>query len=131
MNERSKRIHEAVVNAKLSYVELGRLTGISKSALQRYASGQTQKIPIDVIEKIAAATGVTARYLMGWDDDEFENVSSEDIIDDLNKQGISKGMHVDALLTLIDQMTPDNRKKIEELAELLLLKQSQDEKKDT
>lgn len=131
MNERSKRIHEAVVNAKLSYVELGRLTGISKSALQRYASGQTQKIPIDVIEKIAAATGVTARYLMGWDDDEFENVSSEDIIDDLNKQGISKGMHVDALLNLIDQMTPDNRKKIEELAELLLLKQSQDEKKDT
>ena len=107
------------------------MTGISKSALQRYASGQTQKIPIDVIEKIAAATGVTARYLMGWDDDKFENVSSEDIIDDLKKQGVSKGMHVNALLNLIDQMTPDNRKKIEELAELLLLKQNQDEKKDT
>lgn len=131
MNERSKRIHEAVVKAKLSYVELGRLTGISKSALQRYASGQTQKIPIDVIEKIAAATGVTARYLMGWDDDEFEKISSEDIIDDFSKQGISKGMHVDALLDLINQMSPDNRKKIEELAELLLLKQNQDEKKDT
>ena len=69
MDERAKRISEAIEKSGLSYPELERLTGISKSSLQRYATGVTKKIPIDCIEKIAEATHSDARYLMGWEDD--------------------------------------------------------------
>lgn len=68
MDERAIRISEAIEKSGLSYPELERLTGVSKSSLQRYATGVTKKIPIDCIEKIAEATHTDARYLMGWDD---------------------------------------------------------------
>ena len=67
MSECSDRILQALKQADLSYGELAKLTGISKSALQRYATGETKKIPIDSIEAIAKATNVSSQYLMGWD----------------------------------------------------------------
>lgn len=69
MSLRSERILRAMQSAKLSYGVLHEITGIPKSALQRYATGETEKIPIDRIELIAKATGVSAAYLMGWDED--------------------------------------------------------------
>ena len=68
MDERAKRINEAIEKSGYSYPELAKITGISKSSLQRYATGETKKIPIDCIEEIASATGVSAKYLMGWED---------------------------------------------------------------
>lgn len=68
MSERSKRILAAIEKSELSYGELSKVTGIPKSALQRYATGETEKVPIDRIELIAKATGVTSAYLMGWED---------------------------------------------------------------
>lgn len=66
MNELAKRIYESIENSGLSYGELSKITNIPKSALQRYATGETEKVPIDRIESIAKATGVTSAYLMGW-----------------------------------------------------------------
>ena len=82
LNERALRIKKAIEDKGLSYVELSKLTGISKSSLQRYASGETTRIPIGNIEIIAKCTGVTARYLMGWEKngdipallDRFDNI---------------------------------------------------------
>ncbi len=67
MSDISKRILDILLNKEISYGELADKTGISKSALQRYATGQTEKIPIDRLEKIAAAIGSSAAYLMGWE----------------------------------------------------------------
>lgn len=72
MSERSKRILKCIENSKLSYGELSNITGIPKSALQRYATGETEKVPIDRIEAIAKATHVTAAYLMGWESEELQ-----------------------------------------------------------
>ncbi len=68
MSIRSERIKALVDNSDLSYQELEKLTGIKKSSLQRYASGVTSKIPLDVIEKLAVAFNVSQEYLMGWDE---------------------------------------------------------------
>lgn len=68
MSIRSERIKALVEGSDLSYVELEKLTGIKKSSLQRYASGTTTKIPLDVIEKLSAAFNVSQEYLMGWDE---------------------------------------------------------------
>ena len=67
MNERAKRIYEAIERSGYSYPELSKITGISKSSLQRYATGETVKIPIDSIEAIAKATNTSAKYLMCWE----------------------------------------------------------------
>jgi len=72
VEERAKRINEAIEKSGYSYPELSKITGISKSSLQRYATGETKKIPIDCIEKIAQATNTDSRYLMGWEEEKEE-----------------------------------------------------------
>jgi transcriptional regulator with XRE-family HTH domain len=54
----------------LTLLEIEKRTGIKKSSMQRYASGETGKIPLSVIEKLADLFGVSSEYLMGWDEKE-------------------------------------------------------------
>lgn len=68
MSTRSERIKALVEESNMYYQDLEKLTGIKKSSLQRYASGVTTKIPLDVIEKLSAAFNVSQEYLMGWDE---------------------------------------------------------------
>lgn len=68
MNDIAQRIFNIMAEKKISYGELSKATGVPKSALQRYATGETDKIPIDRLELIAAALGVNTEYLVGWED---------------------------------------------------------------
>lgn len=67
MSQISDKILQILLEKEISYGELAERTGISKSALQRYATGETEKIPIDRLEKIAAAIGTSSIVLMGWE----------------------------------------------------------------
>jgi repressor LexA len=69
MSLTSERLLLLIQNKKVSYGELARRTGIPKSALQRYATGETGKMPISRVETIAKALGVDSAYLMGWQDE--------------------------------------------------------------
>lgn len=69
MLTRSERIKLLIEQSGKSYQELEKTTGIKKSSLQRYASGVTAKIPLDVIEKLSKTFGVSQEYLMGWSED--------------------------------------------------------------
>ena len=77
MSIRSERINALIKQSKMSYQELEKTTGVKKSSLQRYASGATSKIPLDVIEKLSLAFGVSQEYLMGWDE-KVEKTSPEE-----------------------------------------------------
>ena len=66
MNERAKRIKKLIEESGQTYQELEKITGVAKSSLQRYASGVTTKIPLDVVEKLEKAFGVPRGYIMGW-----------------------------------------------------------------
>lgn len=68
MSIRSERIKALVESSGLSYQEIEKLTGIKKSSLQRYASGVTTKIPMDVFEKLSNAFNISQEYLLGWDE---------------------------------------------------------------
>ena len=70
MSIRSERIKFLIEQSGKSYQDLERYTGIKKSSLQRYASGATAKIPLDVIEKLSNYFNVPQTYLMGWDEKE-------------------------------------------------------------
>lgn len=83
MSDIANRILDRMQEQNLSYAELSQKTGIPKSALQRYATGNTSKIPMDRIERIASALDVSAAYLMGWTDEWFDALTkkiTEDII---------------------------------------------------
>lgn len=81
MSEISDRLLNLINSNNTSYGELSKLTGIPKSALQRYATGETEKIPITRIELMAKALHSNAAYLMGWIDDTQE-LNSPDISTD-------------------------------------------------
>lgn len=66
----SYRIKKAIDKSGYTLIKLQEMTGIPKSAIQRYATGDTEKLPIDRVEKIALATNVSPAYLMGWDDED-------------------------------------------------------------
>lgn len=68
VNELAARLYGEISAKELSYGELSKMTGIPKSAIQRYATGETKKIPMDRLELLAQALDVSPRYLMGWDD---------------------------------------------------------------
>ena len=51
----AERIMQAMKTTGTTYVDLAKRTGVSKSALQRYATGETEKIPLDRVEMIASA----------------------------------------------------------------------------
>ena len=70
MSTRSERIKLLIEKSNKSYQELEKITGIKKSSLQRYASGATAKIPLDVIEKLSKTFNVSQEYLMGWSESE-------------------------------------------------------------
>lgn len=72
MGVTSDKLLKLIQERDISYSDLSKLTGIPKSALQRYATGTTEKIPIDRLEAIAKAFNVSPAHLMGWDgSDEF------------------------------------------------------------
>ena len=51
----SERIRAQMELRGLSYGELAAATGLAKSAVHRYATGETDKIPTSALEKLAAA----------------------------------------------------------------------------
>lgn len=75
MSEISERLLKILSDNDISYGELSAKTSIPKSALQRYATGQTEKIPIARLEMIAKTIGTTPGILMGWE----KSVSSKSL----------------------------------------------------
>lgn len=68
MSIQSDRIKNEMLRHSLTLIEIEQRTGIKKSSMQRYVSGETGKIPLSAIEKLATLFGVSASYLMGWDE---------------------------------------------------------------
>ena len=68
MSIQSDRIRSEMQRNSLTLIEIEQRTGIKKSSMQRYVSGETGKIPMSAIEKLAKLFGVSGAYLMGWDE---------------------------------------------------------------
>lgn len=80
MSIRSERIKSLIENSGKTYQELEKATGIKKSSLQRYASGTTAKIPLDVIERLSMFFNVSKEYLMGWEDENSSRAYSMQVL---------------------------------------------------
>lgn len=101
MSDLSNRILALLEEKGLSYGELAEMTKIPKSALQRYATGETEKIPLPRIEAIAKALGVSSAYLIGWgsavDDAAGKNEKQPPAAGELSDMAIQIAQLVDRL----------------------------------
>lgn len=70
MSESSERLMYLIQSRGVSYAELAELSGVPKSALHRYANGNTDKIPADRAERIGRALGATGAWILGLSGDE-------------------------------------------------------------
>lgn len=67
MGERIKYLRES---NNMTQDELGLLLGVQKSAIAKYENGKVENIKRSTIKKMADIFGVSACYLMGFDEDE-------------------------------------------------------------
>ena len=61
-----EKIKAARESKGLSYSQLAEKSGLKKSTLQRYETGATRKIPIEVIGVLESCLGLERGSLMGW-----------------------------------------------------------------
>ena len=64
---KTEKLAKVIKESGLTYAELSEKCGISKSALQRYANGETPNIPLNRVEAIAKALNIDALALFGWE----------------------------------------------------------------
>ena len=69
MSTIQERLKRAVEKSGYSTREIAQMTGFSKSAVQRYISGTSAKIPITFVSAVARVTSKSAAYIMGWEEE--------------------------------------------------------------
>ena len=121
VNEPSIRIKELVERSGLSYSELEKLTGINRSSFQRYASGKVTKIPIWAIEKMAPLFGVTAAYIMGWEEADAESAKKSSDAAEISARLLSDDAFFNTVYRLY-QMTPQQFEDASKLLEIAFKK---------
>ena len=82
----SEALKQALQKKRMSIRELSEITGIPKSAIQRYTSGDTDKIPSDRLMKIVNALGVGPGIPFFFFDDENETMTTGERIKERRKR---------------------------------------------
>ncbi|MGF0095172.1 LexA family protein [Peptoniphilus sp. SGI.035] len=74
LNDIRNRISQKKAELNLSYQDMAEKTGLSKSTLQRYITGDIRNLGLDKLEILAKALEVSPSYLMGWEDENNEPI---------------------------------------------------------
>ena len=74
LNDIRNRISQKKSELNLSYQDMSDKTGLSKSTLQRYITGDIRNLGLDKLEILAKALDVTPSYLMGWEDEDGDPI---------------------------------------------------------
>ena len=117
MSVQSDRIKNEMLRNSITLVEIEKRTGIKKSSMQRYVSGETGKIPLSAIEKLASLFGVSGAYLMGWDEETSEEKETP------SKLELTEGEKV--LLELFNRVPEDQQKLVLQMIRAALGSQEQ------
>lgn len=98
----------------LTQTELGNICGASKQTIFKYENGIITNIPLDKLEAIADALGVTTSYLIGWEQTEKPTVGEDDGLSERERQLIQlvrrlSDKQVDGLLDLLRSQQPQEK----------------------
>lgn len=132
MSITGERIKERRKQLEMSADDVAAELGVSRSTIFRYENGQIEKVPANVLEKLAVILKTTPAYLMGWQDDCFEYPDSgADAIawihrpaggsEEFFREDEGKGYHTnDSLCAIINSADADDRDKITAMAKIYL-----------
>lgn len=67
MSDVSERLSEIMREKHISCRKLSDMTGITKSSVNNYTNG-SRPIPLDKLQQMANALGVSAAWIIGWAD---------------------------------------------------------------
>ena len=109
MSDISRRLYNSIKAKGYSYGELAKLTGIPKSAVQRYATGQTPKIPLNRLQALADALDVSSQFLMGWEEEKPLVNDDEELTEILERA--RDDPHIRMLFSVMKGATPEDIEK--------------------
>lgn len=72
-----ERIKKRRKQLKLSVDQLAEMIGKNRATVYRYESDEIENMPYDVIEPLANALRVSPAYLMGWENENDQHISSK------------------------------------------------------
>lgn len=110
------RILNARKDKKMSRVELGKYVGLHETTIKKYEDGNIKSLDIEKLKEFAKYLGVTASYLIGWEDNNGNH--TKEYIDEY----VEKESFVDSLISLLvkqgkvekySDLTESQRKMIE------------------
>lgn len=102
----------------LTMLEVATLVGVSEATISRYESGNIKNMRRDRIEKYARALQVSPSEFLDIDTEENAPGSTESVDELLKSKETEKKWH-----EILNQLSQENRDRLQEQAELLLLKQ--------
>ena len=79
------KIRVAREAANLTQEELGKKCGTTKQTIYKYEIGKVTNIPLDRLEMIADAVGVTSASLLGWEEPEKNEPTVSDGLSDVKR----------------------------------------------
>ncbi|NNJ30713.1 helix-turn-helix domain-containing protein [Lacrimispora defluvii] len=132
MSITGQRIKERRKQLEMSADDVAAELGVSRSTIFRYENGQIEKVPANVLEKLAVILRTTPAYLMGWQDDCIEYpVTGADNSpwihrpasgsEDFFREDEGKGYHTyNSLGAIINSADADDRDKITAMAKIYL-----------
>ena len=82
-SEIMSQILEAFESSGLSYSDLSRMTGIPKSMIPRYLTGSVESVPLERLDAICEALGLSLPELLGWRN---RNTGSEKVLRSMTPQ---------------------------------------------
>ena len=106
-----KRIKERRKELGISADDLGKLLGKDRSTVFRYEKGDIEKLPVDILQPIAAALHTTPEYLMGWEEVQKNNDIMSDIVVRMRKD--------DEFFEVVKRIYELDREKLSSLRQLL------------
>ena len=112
-----ERIKDLRESKNMPQTELAERIGAKKQTIYKYENNIITNIPSDKIELIARVLEVSPAYLMGWDEENAPG-STESVDELLKTKETEKKWH-----EILNQLSQENRDRLQEQAELLLLKQ--------
>ncbi|WP_077613059.1 helix-turn-helix domain-containing protein [Clostridium sp. Marseille-P2415] len=133
MSITGQRIKDRRKQLDMSADDVASQLGVSRSTIFRYENGHIEKVPANVLEKLAEILKTTPAYLMGWEDDytDYNNLyidvpawqrGSYKVEDGIMIRETADGNYrTDERLGTIGQRAlPDDRDKIADMAEVYL-----------
>lgn len=100
----SSRIRKARKEKRLTLEQLGEMTGVGKSAINKYEKGVVTNIPPERLELLANALDVTPGYLIGWADSQTASVPDERIAE-IRKEVSLLRAHLGKLEAMLDALS--------------------------